>query len=297
MILKNYKKYFYMISLLMLVCFIIIGWRYLTHGFRAYKILGSMPFEDFKITTNIADEKLALTILDQKFSYMNKGAQAFVFQSDDNRYVIKFLALNKYKEPFRRQVLSFFSIFKEHRNERIFNRERNFKASLNSYKLVYENLKKETGVIYVHLKENEKFKNKITIIDKLGFSYKIDPNQTLFIIQKKAEKIKPYLLQYAKKNDFDELKKIISVYFAMTKNVIKKNIINRDSSIKNSGISEDGFIEVDIGRFQKITDTKENYTKYLQKYTRLYRKFLKSYIPEIVEYFDEKIKEQNDDNG
>lgn len=292
------KKKYLCIFLSILTIFTIIStWRFVTKGFRPQKILFNISSKNAKTITDIEDKSAPLEILDLDFSYLNKGSQAFVFISNDNRYVIKFLALNKYKEPFRRTLLSFFSILKTYRIERRENREKNFKAALKSYALVYENIKSETGVIYMHLDNNKKLNGKIKIVDPLGQRYKIDPNDCLFIIQRKANRMKPYLSSLIHEKDFEEIKKIISAYLENADKILKKGIINRDSSVKNSGITEEGIIEVDIGRFQKVEDIDNHYSRYLQKYTRLYRKYLEATIPDLVPYFDEKTKNLRDRNG
>lgn len=285
------KKILVSFSAFLVVSFIIIGWRHETKGFRPHKIIGKIPF-DFEIKANEADENEAGEILKKTFKYLNQGSQAYVFESEDSRYVLKLIAFNKYKEPFRRKLLSSFHLFNNYRDDRIFNRERNLKAALLSYKIVYENLKKETGTIYAHFKKNKNFREKIKIKDRLGLYYEIDPNETLFIIQKKASTIiKPYILNCAKQKEYDQIKKIISDYLELSDNVLKKGYVNRDSAVKNSGLCDEGFIEIDIGRFQKTDDVEKNYLNYLQKYTRIYRRFLEANIPEIVGFFDEKVNQ------
>jgi hypothetical protein len=298
MSLTTFKKILFVLAGFTLIISIIVVWRYETKGFRPHKIIGNIPFADFEIETSIEDENEALSILDKKFKYLNQGSQAYVFEAEDGSYVLKLIALNKYLEPFRRKLLSPLPFFDKYRKGRIINRERNFKAALLSYKIVYENLKKETGTIYAHFKPNKRFLKKIKLKDHLGMSYEIDPNKTLFIIQKKASMIiKPYFLHCSKNNDLSDVKKIISDYLDLSDAVLNKGFINRDSCVKNSGICTDGFIEIDIGRFQKTVNSKENYSNYLQKYTRLYRKFLEDNIPSIVGYFDEKTAKLREKNG
>lgn len=297
MILQNIKKLLVLFSTFLLIVLIICFWRYETKGFRPHKIIGKVPFDNYEIKTRVEDENEAKQILKSTFKYLSKGSQAYVFESEDGKYVLKLISLNKYNEPFRRRLLGSFNIFNKHRKERAFNRERNLKAALSSYKIVYENLKKETGTIYAHFKDSKNLKEKIKIKDRLGLYYEIDPGKTLFIIQKKANPIiKTYILDCAKNKDYLPVKNIISEYLELADNVLKKGFVNRDSCVKNSGLCNDGFIEIDIGRFQKTIDIGKSYSNYLQKYTRIYRRFLEATIPEVVGYFDEKIAELRDKN-
>lgn len=282
--------------LLVIIVITLSSWRCLTKGFRPSKIIGSIPFIYSTIDRNQDDEHLAQDILKQKFTYLNKGAQAFVFGSADDKYVIKFIALNKYTEPFRRSLLEGFSSFKDYRKERLFDKERNFKSALRSYEIVYNNLKEETGTVYIHFKNNHIFSQNIKVVDNLGITHEIDPNTTLFIIQKKADIVKPLLVKHVKNNSTEEIKKIVSNYLSLADKILKKGIINKDSSVKNTGLYNDIFLEVDIGRFENAPNPKQNYAKYLKKHTRLYRTYLEENIPEMVGYFDDKINDLRDQN-
>jgi hypothetical protein len=274
------------IYLIVILIVSVSGWRHITKGFRPHKIIGTLPL-GIEINSDKEDKKKAISILQGRFKYLGKGSQAYVFESEKEGYVVKFISLSKYKEPFRRQLLPFFN---HYRQDRLLNREKNFKAALRSYKLAYESLKDETGTIYVHLSGSEVFQKKVEIVDNLGQSYQIDINKSFFIIQKKARPLKPYILQLVKEGQFLEIEKTISAYLDLASSVLHKGIINGDSSIKNSGLSEDGFLmEFDIGRFQRVNNLEEKYPFYLQKYTRLYRKFLQKHIPTAIHYFDNKV--------
>ena len=43
-------------------------------------------------------------IFDQKFKYLSKGCQTYVFQSEDKKYVIKFIRYHRYRtgDPHRK---------------------------------------------------------------------------------------------------------------------------------------------------------------------------------------------------
>ena len=286
------KRLLYIFFLVFIIVLSNVIWRQAKKGFRPHKIIGSIPFDYKNIETSPEDEKKTLKILDQKFKYLNKGSQAFVFTSEDNRYVIKFIALNKYREPFRKKLLGIFHIGKNYRENRILNRNRNLKNALCSYKIAYELLKNETGIIYLHINKNEKvFTKKINIMDKMGTSYKIDPNKTLFIIQKRAKKLKPYITKLAKENNNSEIEKIISDYLELSFSELKKGVINKDSAVKNMGYVNNHLIELDLGRFQKKDDIEKSFIKYFDKQTQFCRKFLQINAPESILYFDEKLKQ------
>jgi hypothetical protein len=289
----------------LLLCFFVasiaISWRFFTKGFRVHKIYSkellkdSTPLNSQFINSRIMNSQIMNLriinpqILDQKFKYFSKGSQTYVFISEDKKYVLKFLALNKYEEPFRRKLFGF---LKSYRKKRKANRFRNFKSAIKSYKLAFENLKEETGILYTHFERTD-LNKKVTLIDNLGSSYKIDLNSTFFIIQKKADLLKPKIKKLSKKELLkkDEMKKILKDYIDLSYKVVKKGIINRDSSFKNSGYIENSFVEIDLGRFFKIENSnKKTFFKNLEKYHFIYRRFLKKNYPDLLVFFDEEVE-------
>lgn len=273
--------------LLLIIFFFSISWRFLTKGFRPHKILHlqnlNNNYEEIKITPKIDQ------ILNQKYKYLNKGSQLYVFISKDKKYVIKFISASKYKEPFRRNILSFISInfLKNHRKAKQINRKKNLKNAINSYLIAYHNLKKETGIIYLHLKNTKKLKKQFVIVDNLGISYKIDLNSTFFIIQKKAEKLKPKILKAIKNHNKKKLEKMVIDLNNLSFSVVKKGFINKDSSIKNIGYIDNTLIEMDLGRFVKIKS--KNIYENLKEYTSLHKKFLEKYDYDIIEFFEKNL--------
>lgn len=284
---SSLKKAFYLFLLFFLLGLSLFSWRWATKGFRTNKISGPLPIiEKINFSTEFSKEEL--NILNQKFRYFSKGCQAFVFVSEDDRYVLKFLALQKYNEPFRRKLLKNFHIFKQYREGRTFNRSRNFKSALQSYRIAFEKLKEETAIINMHFCKNN-LQKQITLLDNLGFSHKIDLGSAYFILQKKAKTLKSILLENLGKKDFMAVDKIMKDYLNASYFSLRKGILNKDSSVKNSGYINDRFIEFDLGRFQ-VADLKE-FEKHYALYTRNFRKFLILNAPNLLKDFDKKYAE------
>lgn len=265
--------------LLFLVISISVSWRITTKGFRPHKIKIDLP-----LGQNDPIDEEVLEILKRKFKYIKKGSQSYVFADDE--YVIKFVSMNKYREPFYRNFLSQFSIFDSYRKKRLENRNRNFKNAIRSYKIAEKYLKDETATIYFHSKKNPNLKTPIKIIDNISQGYKIDPNSTIFIIQKRAKNLKDHLLFLIRKKEGEKIKKILLSYLSLSKKILEKGFINRDSSVKNGGYIGKNLIELDLGRFYKRD--KDIYT--LRNHTLPYMGFLKKEAPSLVAFFEDEIK-------
>src|SRR5437868_4094151 len=65
---------------------------YLTDGFAIENITSQYPYDVKRETRSItqAEQQQIHSILSQKFSYLGKGCQSYVFVSEDDNYVLKF---------------------------------------------------------------------------------------------------------------------------------------------------------------------------------------------------------------
>ena len=87
------------ISFILLALVIFAGFRLyyrLTDDFRLSNMTYQLPFEaPWKVPALTAEEHQQLgRILDQKFTYIGKGAQCYAFASADQQYVLKFFKFN-----------------------------------------------------------------------------------------------------------------------------------------------------------------------------------------------------------
>lgn len=273
------KRFIYILVFCFLTVSLAIIHRKSTDGFKLYKIYLKRP-----ISENPPPKKI-LKILDQKFEYLSKGSQAYVFSSD--KYILKFIAYNKYREPFRRQIFSHTHLFRNFRKRKFLNRKKNFEKALESYAISSNNLKEETQVVYSNIHCNDNFSKIITITDKTHQKHLIDLRYSFFILQKKAKPLRPYLLSLIKKKDSKKMQTIIEDYLNTSFSIVGKGVLNRDSCVKNGGYINNKFIEIDLGRFCFI----ENKKKAFIEHTTLYKKFFKEKAPYMLFFFDKKQKE------
>jgi hypothetical protein len=133
--------------------------------FRLEKFAISLPFHpEWEIPLSQAEAEQISFILSQKFTFLGKGNQSFAFVSEDEKYVLKIP-----RRPFR-----------------LTRAPRKLPEDLcTSCKLSYDHLRKETGLVYVHLNPSSKWPL-IHVTDALGFSHSIDPSRFRFFLQRKA---------------------------------------------------------------------------------------------------------------
>ena len=288
------KKYLLRFSIVLITgFFIVLGSKKihnLTGGFRMDKVSCPKARQLIKQETcKHLNENQIEEIFSQKYKYWDKGCQVYVFQSEDQKYVIKFLRYNRYKPRFwmvlgkeipflRKKIDSIIEIKKS----RLIN-------NLNSYYMSYFDLRDQTETIYVHLDKTKHLNKSLVIENYFGNKKKVNLDDCHFIVQKKAENYKKKLLELYREEKIEEIKKLFKGYFETVQNRCLKGISNCDHSgyIRNMGIIENKVIEIDIGGYRK----NENRDKLLECEYRSFRNHLKRWVsnsmPKLTRSVDE----------
>jgi hypothetical protein len=255
-----------------------------TDGFAVSKIASHLSFDPkWAIPQN---EPEAKTILNQKFHYLSKGAQCYVFASSDNKYVLKF---------FRQKLfyLSPFSYFlpSELREKKLQKKKGALEKDFKSYLLAHEELKEETGLIFLHLNKSNTFDHPLTIVDKLGIEHRIDLNQHEFFIQKKASLIPEKIEEEMKKGNIEGAKETIRSLFALIHRRIEKKISDADANLKkNFGYIDGKAIQIDVGRFSKTEFSKGRALNSLDKRKEDLHYWINQHYPELSPFFETEFK-------
>ena len=242
----------------------------LTRNFKLLKF--SLPLPSRKdaafLDSNNSSEDLN-AILCQKFYFLNKGLQSYVFVSADNKYVIKFiLGENRIfsSQNIRARKLQ--------KIEKLFS----------SFELAFNEAKKETALIYLHLSETKNLLPEILIQTPTKQNVYISLDRSRFAIQKKVSLLKETFKQCS--NQEEELKKRIDSFLVLIRNRASKGLYNRDPNIgRNFGFLDQEAIELDFGGYELTKNPSEN--EYF-RYKRKLRALLESKYPKMVPYLDSK---------
>lgn len=279
----------FLLSVIFLSCICVVSesWYLLNSGFRIDKINDKLT--DFTKADDNFNE--ASKIFNQKFKYLSKGCQTYVFESEDSKYVIKFIRYHRYSLPFWLKVCDFLQDYKIKRQRY---KASLLNASLNSYNAAYKFLKDETATVYVHLHKTGHINKKIQILDKLNRKYWINLDTTGFLVQRKAKNFSDVLEE--NKNNDEELKKLTCSFLQTTKSIYLKGFNNDDyNCVKNSGYIDNRVIHTDVGSFlEKNLSDKRAFEKEFTRFVAYFKKWAEKNAPELIGYVDEEIKKMSD---
>lgn len=236
--------------------------KYLTDGFRIAKMKVNFPSHP---EWDVALDPILDSVFKQRFTYLGKGSQCYVFQSKDQNYVIKFF---RFSDP---------------------SEETKIKDLFEATHLAYTHLKNETGLIYIHLNPTEKLLPTIYAKDAVGRPYKFELDKCRFAVQKKAIPFKIAFNEALKNPEL--IQKRIDQFATLLATRSNLGISNADPSLsRNFGFLESQAVEIDFGNFRHgMPHSKE---AEIERYAKKLRSWLKQKNPECADYLDRKIHEK-----
>lgn len=135
---------------------------------------------------NLIEQKV-IELLNQKFSFIGKGAQIFAFESADKNYVLKIVNQKHIAlMPWEKWGIQI-PLIQKTLNKKLIKQQKKVTNLLSSLKLSFEELKPQTGLVYLHMLKTNHLNKHITIVDKLGISYDLNADNLEFFIQKKGK--------------------------------------------------------------------------------------------------------------
>jgi hypothetical protein len=269
----------FLFTCLLFFCFFKLS-QWQNEGFSLQKIQHCHDFNpDWEIVSSLSQEELA-TIFNQPFDYLSKGAQTFVFASRDGKYVIKFFRfLNKYATP-----LEFLPFKKIQRTAE--KRSGKLQKDFNSYKIAFEQLQEETGLVFLHLNQTNHLKTRLTLYDKMKSQYKLCLDEMGFILQRRADPFYPTLTNWIKEGKTQEAKKALSELVHLISKRMALGISDKDPDLKtNFGFLNGHPIQFDIGRFKMNEPDQGDLMRILSPLEC----FLDEKSPELARYLKDEI--------
>ncbi len=229
-------------------------YNHLTQGFGPSAIATTFPYDAvWDMSPLSTDQREELEqLFTQKFSYLGKGTQSYVLESDDQRYVIKFLK-GKHLH-FSDSLKGLFSIPVIGRwlEADFSRRDAKRKKIFTGCRLAYEEMQADSGVLFVHLNPSDDLPNRLLIIDNLGRQELINPNTVPFYIQKKGVPFHVTLSRLKQKDDREGGRQAIRALFAYLVDRSQRGIYDRDNnSCNNLGFINEHMATLDVGNLSK----------------------------------------------
>lgn len=257
-----------------------------TDGFSLIHIASSLPYDpDWDVEGGSSEPLKA--IFNQRFTYLNAGGQSYVFASEDGQYVLKFFKHYRMRLHPLIRILPLPKTLNQKREKQKTKRLRKLVRDFTSYKLAFEQLPKETKLLFVHLNKGDNLKLKTTIIDRLNIAHTIDLDSHEFVLQRRAELAYPYIKRLVESGDIDKAKKAVESICQLITSRCEKGIYDEDAKIhRNVGFIDEEAILIDVGRLKLDPRRKNREVQKgdLKKITEPMVDFLEDLSPEVSQH-------------
>ena len=212
-------------------------------SFRLTKVSIDVPFNPSWTSEPPSSE--IQTLFSGPFHYLGKGAQAFVFESEDGRFVLKLFRGSPKIHPWMHWVCKRV-MGKRDRKTALEKIPPLFDACL----LAYNQASDLTGLIYLHLNATKSLLPSIDLVNRVKKTIPIDLNKYRFVVQKKGKPIGEVFRDAIENQDKEKCIRLAKSVISLLKERTSRNIGNLDKTLwYNFGFVGETAIEWDFGRY------------------------------------------------
>lgn len=224
----------------------------------------------------------------QPYFYIGKGCQAYVFESLDKQYVLKFFKQKHLHDPVFLKKFEFLPILGPFIEEKSARRAERRARLTNSLTLAEQYLKQEGALISIHAASP--LPKKVVLFDRLGWQHVIDLHTTPFILQKKATPLSNQIQKLLEKKESEKLLLLLDSLQELLHQCLKVGVVDIDRAfVQNTAYleSEDRAIVMDLGQLKKISEL-ENFHQevYLKQRATALKEWAKNKSPELLPYLE-----------
>lgn len=294
------KKLAFRLFILSLVIVSLYGlgrlYYHVTGGFMVSNITSDFPFQPQWETRSLSmnEQQEVNKALDQSYHYLGKGCQSYVFASDDGKYVIKFFKYQRYRlQPWLAYFPPLPAIVK-YRQEKMEKKWNKLDGFVKSWKIVFENLKDETGLVFVHLNKTDNLQRQMTLYDKIGQKHEVNLDQMEFCVQCRADMLCDTLLEYKERGELEESKQLIHQLLNMILSEYARGLADNDHALmQNTGVAQGKPIHIDVGQFVFNEDVKQPKVFHQELFTKTYKfkMWLRENDPELGDYLEQELRQ------
>ncbi|MFI5334291.1 MAG: hypothetical protein ACHQT8_03885 [Chlamydiales bacterium] len=265
-----------------------------TAGFSITKIRSNFVAEPRWETPPLKEREMknVKEILSQSYSYLGKGAQCYVFVSQDGGYVLKFLRISHLDAPAWLKRMPLPNFLEGWRNAKIALRKSKKEKDFASYLFAYEELQEETGLLFLHLNKSSDLKQEIQLIDKTGIAHTLDLDQMEFILQKRAKPFYEAISEMIEDKKIENAETAIRGLLELLFTRRSHGLSDKDPDLEtNFGLIGSRPVQFDIGRFKKGELAKKNepFRNEVIRITDRFKHWLQNKEPALANYLDEQI--------
>lgn len=266
-----------------------------TDGFLVSNIVSELSYKpEHETRTLTSFEKAEFEkALSQPYYYLGKGCQSYVFQSADKAYVLKFFKYQRFRTPQWLEPLTFIPLIQNLLIQKKEKKERKLAFFMQAWKVAFDELKEEAGLIAVHLNKSANLNRDFILYDKMGFKHSVPADSAEFLIQRKADMLVPWIQKEMAASEEEKVKKLLNDLVTMLVSEYTRGLADNDHALmQNTGVYQNHPFHIDVGQFVKESRFAEPSVWHQELYNKTYkfRLWLLKNYPLLGEHFTERLK-------
>lgn len=277
------------------------AYYFLTDGFTVSNIYSTLPTTPQGIRKPTDEEREHIAaILGQRFTYLGKGCQSYVFGSEDGQYVIKFIKHQRFRCKPWLDAVAFLPWASRHRQERMAHKNEKHARLLEGWKTAFNALPLQTAVLWLHLDNSNNNADissnpeptTLTLVDKLGYTHRIDLNRCEYLVQRHAPMFTPVLEQLIDSGAEEQGRHLLDQILALIADTYQSGFIDGDHAImQNTGVLNGHPLHIDVGQLTADASSRDPavYRQALFNKTYRLRLWLKEHSPALQTYLEERL--------
>ncbi len=296
----NVKKIFFRVAFLSVILAALYGvgrlYFQLTAGFTIANISSDFAYNpewEVRPLSTVEQDQIN-HIFDQPYRYLGKGCQSYVFVSDDGQYVIKFFKYQRYRlQPWLAYAPPLPALVK-YREEKIEKKWNKLDGFVKSWKVAFEHLKDETGLLFVHLNKTHHLHKQLTIYDKIGQAHVVDLDQMEFCVQGRAHMLCDTLLEFKENGEITQAQQLVTALLNLILSEYHRGLADNDHALmQNTGVFHGQPIHIDVGQFVQNEAIKDPKIYHQELYTKTYKfkLWLNEFFPELAVFLDAQLSQ------
>lgn len=288
------KKLYWILSVIALSVLMIYGagraYFYFTDGFAIRNITSEVSYDPRWNTRplNKSQWEEVWKALGQPYHYLGKGCQSYVFESEDHQYVLKFIKYQRFRNHFWVDWMGHLPLVDKYVREKNRKKRKKLENILTGWCIAYDELKTETGVVYVHLNKTDDWLGTLQITDKMGIQHEIPLDEMEFMVQRKARMLTDTIHEMMENEQIDDVKNLLSRLLKTILLEFERGISDNDQALmQNTGVLNGMPIHIDLGQFVRRKDVQNPQLMKQQLFNRtyLFNVWLNEHYPEMGDYF------------
>lgn len=253
---------------------------------------GAFSFQTTKTLSKQELQRLQ-SIFSEPFHYLTEGERCYVFESQNQEYVIKFFKMKKLTPKYWLNYIPF-PWLEKLRMYKVRGRERARQETFGGFKAAFEEFRYQTDLFFTHLLGTDWLKVKLEVIDREGIHHQIFLDTIPFVLKKKALLVPDYIKGLVAQGKKKEAVTSLILLLDLVRDFCQRGLTSEsDSVIEDYGFIGDQVVCINSGYILSNDSLKVplNTFREVFRVSQILEDWLELTEPELLDEFRKQVED------